>query len=58
MHYVTHRSHRIQKYMFGIMFPNTLIMETAPGPFEHEKECVDISRPGWTKTHYKTRRSH
>jgi hypothetical protein len=35
-----------------------LIMETAPGPPEHEKECVDISRCGCTGMHYVTDISH
>jgi hypothetical protein len=37
MHYVTHRSHRIQKQKLGIPCPETLFMETAPGPPENEK---------------------
>jgi hypothetical protein len=58
MHYVTHRSDRMQKHKFSVTSPNALPMETAPGPHEHEKECVDVSRPGRTKIHYVTCRSH
>jgi hypothetical protein len=45
MHYVTRISHRMQKHKFGVMCPGTLFVETAPGPPEHEKLCIDISRP-------------
>jgi hypothetical protein len=37
---------------------HALFMETAPGPPEHEKECVDVSWPGCTGMHYVTHRSH
>jgi hypothetical protein len=37
MHYVTSRSHRMQKHKFHITCPGTLFMETAPGLAEHEK---------------------
>jgi hypothetical protein len=57
MHYVTSRSHRIQKHMFGITCPSALFVETSPVPLEHEKYCVDVSWPGWIGMHYVTRRS-
>jgi hypothetical protein len=37
MHYMTRRSHWMQKHKCGIMCPRSLFMETAPGPLEHEK---------------------
>jgi hypothetical protein len=57
MHYVTHGSHQIQKHKFGVMCHGVLFMEIAPGPPEHEKCCVDISRLGLTGMHYVTHRS-
>jgi hypothetical protein len=32
MHYVAHRSHWMQKHMFGVTCPGVVFMETAPGP--------------------------
>jgi hypothetical protein len=52
MHYVTHRSHQMQKHKFGVTSPNALFVATAPGPLEHEKLCIDISRPGRTEMNY------
>jgi hypothetical protein len=37
MHYVSRRSHRIQKHEFGVTSPGVLFLETAPGPPEPEK---------------------
>jgi hypothetical protein len=37
MHYVTRKSHRIQKHKFGLTCPGALFMETAPGPPECKK---------------------
>jgi hypothetical protein len=37
MHYVTRRSHWIQKHKFNVMCPGALFLETALGPPEHEK---------------------
>jgi hypothetical protein len=42
MHYVTRRSHQMQKYEFGITCPDVLFMKTALGPPEHEKYCADV----------------
>jgi hypothetical protein len=58
MHYVIHRSHWIQQQKFNITCPSALLMEITPGPTEHEKLCVDVSRWGCTGKHYVTRRSH
>jgi hypothetical protein len=57
MHYMTHRSHRMQKHKFGVTCSSTLFMKTAPGPPEHEKECVDVLHPGRTRMHYTTLKS-
>jgi hypothetical protein len=48
----------MEKDMFNIMCPITIFMQTAPGPPEDEKKCVDIACPGRTRVHYMTRRSH
>jgi hypothetical protein len=48
----------MQKHKFGVTCPSALLMKTAPGPHEHEKECVDVSHPGRTEMHYMTRKSH
>jgi hypothetical protein len=37
MHYVTHRSHRIQKHKFGVMCPGRLFVESVPVPPEQKK---------------------
>jgi hypothetical protein len=37
MHYVTDRSHQMQKHMFGITCVDTLFVESVPVPNEHEK---------------------
>jgi hypothetical protein len=47
-----------EKHMFSITCPDTLFMETTPGPPEHEKLCVDVSHPIPTEMDYVTRRSH
>jgi hypothetical protein len=54
MHNVTHRSHRMQKHNFGIMCPGVLFVGSEPAPPKHEKYCVNVSRPGRTKTQYVT----
>jgi hypothetical protein len=58
MHYVTHRSQRLQKHKICVTCPGALFMEYALGPPEREKWSVDISRPGRTGMHYDTRISH
>jgi hypothetical protein len=58
MHYVTCRSHRMQKQKFNVTCHITIFMESVPVPPEHEKMCVDISHLGRTGLHYVTRRSH
>jgi hypothetical protein len=45
MHYLTRISKWMQKHKFGVTCPDSLSMETTPGPPEHKKECVDVSRP-------------
>jgi hypothetical protein len=35
-----------------------LFMETASGPAEQEKWCIDISHPGRPRVHYVARRSY
>jgi hypothetical protein len=52
MHYVTHGYTTMQKHKFGVMYPNALFVESAPGPLEREKLCINISHPGCTETHY------
>jgi hypothetical protein len=58
IHYVTRRSHRMQKHKFNITCPDALFVESASIPPEHEKYCVNVSRYEHTKMHYVTNRSH
>jgi hypothetical protein len=58
MHYVTCRSHQMQKYKFSVMCPSALFVISVPVPPKHEKYGVDVSRPGRTGLHYMTHRSH
>jgi hypothetical protein len=37
MHYVTHRSHRMQKHKFGVTCNSVFFMETEPVSLEHKK---------------------
>jgi hypothetical protein len=37
MHYVTHRSHQMQKHKFGLTCPGAHFVESVPVPLEHEK---------------------
>jgi hypothetical protein len=37
VHYVTYRSHRMQKHKFSLTCPGALFKVTAQGPLEHEK---------------------
>jgi hypothetical protein len=57
MHYVTRRSHHMQKDKFGVTCPNTLFMETTPGPLENAKLCINVSHLGCTRMHYEAHRS-
>jgi hypothetical protein len=54
MHYVTRRSHRMQKHKFGVTCPDVLFIKSIPVPPEHQKYCVDVSHTGM---HYMTHRS-
>jgi hypothetical protein len=58
MYYVTHISHWMQKHMFGVTCPGVLFMKTALGPAEHEKWCIDVSRPRRIGIHNVTSRPH
>jgi hypothetical protein len=58
MHYMTHRSYRMQKQKFDITYPSALFIKTALDPPEHDKYCVDVSQPGRNRMHYVTRRSN
>jgi hypothetical protein len=37
MHYVTRRSHRMQKQKFGVTCPNAIFVDSVPVRPEHEK---------------------
>jgi hypothetical protein len=37
MHYMTNKSHQIQKHKFGTMCPGVLFVESIPVPPKHEK---------------------
>jgi hypothetical protein len=43
MHFVTRRSHMMQKHKFGVTSLVALFMLTAPVPPKHEKLCADVS---------------
>jgi hypothetical protein len=58
MHYVTRRTHRMEKHKFGITCPDTLFVESVPVPPKHEKACVIVSWHGRTRMHYLTHISH
>jgi hypothetical protein len=58
MHYVTRRSHWMEKHKFGVKGPDALFIDTARGPHELEKSWIEVSRPKSTEMHYVTRRSH
>jgi hypothetical protein len=58
MHYVTCRSHWMQKYNFGVMLPGVLFVESILVPPENGKQCVDVSRCRRTRMHYVTCRFH
>jgi hypothetical protein len=45
MHYVSRKSHQMQKQKFGIMCPGAFFVESIPVPPEHKKWCIDVSRP-------------
>jgi hypothetical protein len=44
MHYVTHRSHWMQKHKFGVMYPGALFVESIPVRHEHEKKSDPVWR--------------
>jgi hypothetical protein len=48
----------MQKYKFGGMCPDALIVESIPVPPKNEKLCIDVSHPGCSRMHYVTRMSH
>jgi hypothetical protein len=58
MHYMTHRSHRMQKYKLVVTSQGAAFVESIPVPPEHEKECDHILCPGHTRMHYVTCRSY
>jgi xanthine/CO dehydrogenase XdhC/CoxF family maturation factor len=58
MHYVTHRSHRMQKHKIGITCLGALSVIFVLVAAEHEKYYVNVLRPGHTGMHYVTHRSH
>jgi hypothetical protein len=54
----TRISNRMQKHKFSVMYLGMFIMETASGPPEHVKYCVDVSCPRRTRMPYVNSRSH
>jgi hypothetical protein len=58
MHYVTHKPRWMQKHRFGITCPSALFVETASGPPEHEKLCINVLHSRCTGMYYVTHRSH
>jgi hypothetical protein len=37
MHYMTHKSHRMEKHKFGVMCPGALFVKSILVTLEHEK---------------------
>jgi protein gp37 len=58
MHYMTRRTHWMQKRNFGVTCLGALFMGSVTVPPVHEKYHVNISCPGHTGMHYVTRRTH
>jgi hypothetical protein len=58
MHCVTPVTHQMQKHKFGVTCSIALFKESAPGPPEHEKQCINVSWPRRSGIYYVTRRSH
>jgi hypothetical protein len=58
MHYVTHRSHLMQKHKFSVTCPSALFVESVLDPHEHEKLCIKDLRHERNKMHYMTHKSH
>jgi hypothetical protein len=58
VHYVSCRSHRMEKLNFGVTCPGALFVISLPVPPNHEKKCVNILLPIHTGMQYMTRRSH
>jgi hypothetical protein len=58
MHYLTDRSHQMQKHMVSVTCLGMLFMKSVPVPPENYKERIDISFPGRTGMHDMTRTSH
>jgi hypothetical protein len=53
-HYVTSRSHQMEKHKFHGMCPCVLLLGSTLGPLEHGKVWGDVSCPKQNRTHYKT----
>jgi hypothetical protein len=58
MHYVTQRSHYMQKHKFSIMSNLALLMETALGPPKQGMQSVDVLLAKRTGMLYVPRISH
>jgi hypothetical protein len=58
MHYMTHRSHRMQKHKFTVTCLNALFVKSIPVPPEHEQNCANVLQLGLTGMHYMSRGSH
>jgi hypothetical protein len=48
----------MQKHKFSVTHLGAHFVETALGHPEHEKLCIDISRPGSTEMHYGAQTLH
>jgi hypothetical protein len=55
MHYVTRRSHWMQKDKIGITCPGAIFVKSVIVPLEQEKLCTDVSCPRRTGMHYVSR---
>jgi hypothetical protein len=55
MHYVTRRSHQMQKHKFYVTCLDALFVKYVPDQPKNEKECVDVLQLKRTGVHYVTR---
>jgi hypothetical protein len=57
MHYVSHRSHHMQKHKFIVTCPGTLFVKSVLDQPEYEKLCDHVSGPRCIRMNYVTHRS-
>jgi hypothetical protein len=58
MHYMTHKSHRMEKHKFVVTYPDVHFIKSVLDQPEYEKWCDHVSRRRRNGTHYMTHRFH